>query len=83
MKKTNSTLRLLFLAALLFFFFPSYAQINIGGVPPSFKYEGKNINVQHELNLPIDFDVDELRAQDVILEAAGHLPRVGKIIPVI
>jgi len=60
----------------------SFAQINIGGTPPSFKYETKNIPVNAEENLPIYFDVTELRLEDAELENSGHPPRVGKIIPV-
>ncbi|MCL2072549.1 MAG: putative Ig domain-containing protein [Marinilabiliaceae bacterium] len=69
------------LIAILFATTQSFAQINSGGTPPSFEFETKGLTVNAEVNLPIDFDVIELRLEDAELENAGHPPRVGKIIP--
>jgi hypothetical protein len=61
----------------------SYAQISFGGNPPTLSY-----NIERDtrdgsiVHVPIDFDVNAMRADDEILEADGKPPRVGKIIPV-
>gem|GEM_PF-121524 len=61
---------------------PALAQISAGGTPPSFKYEPGHQTAKSAINVPIDFDVVALRAEDVKREAAGLPPRVGQIIPV-
>ena len=43
MKQKNYTLKFLFLLALIIWYSHSFAQISIGGTPPSFKYETKSV----------------------------------------
>ncbi|MCL2074101.1 MAG: putative Ig domain-containing protein [Marinilabiliaceae bacterium] len=69
------------LIAILLVTTQSFAQINSGGTPPSFEFETRGLTVNTEINMPINFDVIELRLEDAELENAGHPPRVGKIIP--
>ena len=62
--------------------FSSFSQISAGGTPPSFIFESENEFLNSTINLPIEFDVVAMRAEDAISEAAGFPPNVGKIIPV-
>jgi len=82
MKKTFSCLRLLTLLIAVIWAVPSFAQISIGGTPPSFMYETRHKALQSAISLPIDFDVVAMRAEDALRDAAGVPPRVGTIIPV-
>ena len=83
MKRTLSLLRTLTLLLAVTWLTPSLAQISIGGTPPSFEYEtGGQVTSRSAMNLPIDFDVEAMRTEDVQREATGMPPRVGRIIPV-
>jgi len=62
--------------------FSSFSQISTGGTPPSFIFESENEFLNSTINVPIEFDVVAMRAEDAISEAAGFPPNVGKIIPV-
>jgi PKD repeat protein len=59
------------------------AQISEGGLPPSFEYANNALkNTAGTHSLIVDFDVNQLLAEDEELEALGIPPRCAKIIPV-
>ena len=79
--KKETMLSLLFLV-LLFVVTPSFAQISAGGTPSSFIFETNNKWLSSTLDLPIDFDVVAMRAEDAKRKLENLPPRVGKVIPV-
>jgi len=82
MKKNDSFLKLLLILAITICITKSFAQIHAEGIPPSFLFEQENEFLNSTVNLPIDFDVAALRAEDVERKTDNLPPRIGKIIPV-
>jgi len=82
MKNQHFLLKLLLLFLATIWIAPSKAQISFGGTPPSFSFENRNEQLMSEIILPIDFDLEALRAEDEIRQQENLPPRVGTIIPV-
>ncbi|MCL2246846.1 MAG: T9SS type A sorting domain-containing protein [Lentimicrobiaceae bacterium] len=80
MKK--ETILSFFLLALFFVITPSFAQISVGGTPPSFIFETENVRLSSTVDLLVDFNVVALREEDAVRKLDNLPPRVGRIIPV-
>jgi hypothetical protein len=62
---------------------PSFAQISEGGTPPGFAFSGLSLRNSSKIyEAAIDFDVNQLLAEDDVAEAAGIPHRCATIIPV-
>ena len=82
MKNQIPLMKFLVLFLAITWIMPAYSQISVGGTPPSFSFENRNEQLMSEINLPIDFDLDALRAEDANRHKEGKPPRLGTIIPV-
>ena len=60
----------------------TFGQVSIGGTPPSLEHQVGVETLFTTVTIPIDFDVNALRAEDLAFAAEKKPPRIGKIIPV-
>ncbi len=82
MKRYNSFLKIVLLLMAVIWLTPANAQISEGGTPPSFSDKSISKQSLTTKQIPVDFDIAALKAEDAKLEAMGYPLRIAQIIPV-